>query len=125
MPKRTESAPNRATSVAPGGNAVLTLVSSDRVRESTVYLRSLTTVIDPVTNSAFATMRLRVNGNPFFPFNNMISQQSAGTIPKQFDPPIPLGTDCEVDVLGEMASGAVGNTTMVAGFDLEVIPKGE
>lgn len=125
MAKRTEAAPNTGVSVAPGGNAVLTLVSRDRIREASVYLRSLTTIIDPSTNAAFATMRLRVNGLPFFPFSNLSSAQSAGSIPKQYDPPIFLGTDVEVDVYGEMAAGATGNTLMVAGFDLEVVPKGE
>ena len=125
MPKRTESAPNNAASVAPGGSAVLSSVSRERIREAAVYLRNLTTIIDPSTNAAFATMRLRVNGLPFFPFQNLTSQQSAGSIPKQFDPPIYLGDDVEVDVFGEMAAGATGNTLMVAGFDLEVVPKGE
>lgn len=125
MAKRTESAPNNAVSVAPGGSAVLAVVVRDRIKETSVYLRSLTTIIDPSTNAAFATMRLRVNGQPFFPFSNLTSQQSAGSIPKQYDPPIYLGDDVEVDVFGEMGAGAVGNTLMVAGFDLEVVPKGE
>lgn len=125
MAKRTESAPNNGISVAPGGSAVLAVVSRDRTREASVYLQSLVTVIDPSTNANFATMRLRVNGSPFFPFGNLTSQQSAGAIPKQYDPPMLLGTDCEVDVFGEMAAGAVGNTLMVAGFDLVVVPKGE
>jgi hypothetical protein len=125
MAKRTESAPNNGVSVAPGGNAVITVVSRDRTREASVYLQSLVTVIDPSTNANFATMRLRINNTPFFPFGNLTSQQSAGAIPKQYNPPILLGTDCEVDVFGEMAAGAVGNTLMVAGFDLLVVPKGE
>jgi hypothetical protein len=125
MGKRTESAPNNGVTVAPGGNAVITSVSRDRVREASVYLQSLVTVIDPSTNANFATMRLRVNGAPFFPFSNLTSQQSAGTIPKQYDPPMLLGTDCEVDVFGEMNAGAIGNTLMVAGFDLVVVSKGE
>ncbi len=125
MAKRTEAAPNNGVSVAPGASAVLTVVSRDRIREATVYLRSLVTVIDPVTNANFATVRLRVNGVPFFPFANLTSQQSAGAIPKQFDPPVLLGTDCEVDVFGEIGAGATGNTLMVAGFDLLVVPKGE
>lgn len=125
MAKRTESAPNNGVSVAPGGNAVLTSMSADRIRESTVYLKSLVTVIDPSTNSPFATMRVRVNGVPFFPFNNLTSQQSAGTLPKTYDPPVLLGIDVTVEVFGEMAAGAIGNTLMVAGFDLLVVPKGE
>jgi hypothetical protein len=125
MAKRTESAPNNAVSVAPGGSAVLAVVSRDRTREASVYLKSLVTVLDPVSNANFATMRLRVNGLPFFPFGNLTSAQSSGNIPKQYDPGIFLGTDVEVDVFGEMGSGAVGNTLMVAGFDLEVVPKGE
>lgn len=120
---RTESAPNNAVTVAPGASAVLARVESGRIKEATVYLKSLVTVIDPSTNAAFATMRLRVNGIPFFPFNSLSSQQSAGTIPKTYDPPVLLGTDVEVDVFGEMAAGAVGNTLMMAGFDLEVRPK--
>jgi len=125
MEKRTESAPNTGVSVAPGGSSVLTLVSRDRIRESSVYLKSLVTVIDPVTNANFATVRLRVNQVPFFPFGNLTTQQSAGAIPKQYDPPVFLGTDVEVDVFGEMGSGATGSTLMVAGFDLLVVPKGE
>ena len=125
MPKRTETAPNNGVSVAPGGSAVITVISRDRIREADVYLKSLVTVIDPSTNANFATMRLRVNGNPFFPFGNLTSQQSAGAIPKQYDPPMLLGTDCEVDIFGEMAAGAIGNTLMVAGFDLVVVPKGD
>jgi hypothetical protein len=125
MPKRTESAPNNGVSVAPGNNAVLNSIDAGRIREAVVYLKSLVTVIDPSTNSPFATMRLRVNGIAFFPFNNLTSQQSAGTLPKTYDPPVLLGTDVSVDVLGEMAIGAVGNTLMVAGFDLLVVPKGE
>lgn len=125
MAKRTESAPNNAVSVAPGGSAVLAVVSRDRTLEASVYLKSLVTVLDPVSNANFATMRLRVNGLPFFPFGNLTSAQSSGNIPKQYDPGIFLGTDVEVDVFGEMGSGAVGNTLMVAGFDLEVVPKGE
>lgn len=125
MAKRTESAPNNAIVVAPGASAQITVVSRDRIREGSVYLKSLVTVIDPSTNANFATMRLRVNETPFFPFGNLTSQQSAGAIPKQYDPPILLGVDCEVEVFGEMAAGAIGNTTMVAGFDLVVVPKGE
>jgi hypothetical protein len=125
MAKRTESAPNNAVAVAPGANAQITVVSRDRVREGSVYLKSLVTVIDPSTNANFATMRLRINGIGFFPFGNLTSQQSAGAIPKQYDPPIFLGNDCEVDVFGEMAAGAVGNTNMIAGFDLVVVPKDE
>lgn len=125
MAKRTEAAPNNGVSVAPGASSIITTVSRDRVLEASVYLKSLVTVIDPSTNANFATMRLRINGAPFFPFGNLTSQQSAGAIPKQYDPPMLLGTDCEVDVFGEMAAGAVGNTLMVAGFDLVVVPKGE
>jgi|CXWL01.1.fsa_nt_gi hypothetical protein len=125
MGKRTEPAPNNGISVAPGANAVITLVSRDRIREADVYLKSLVTVIDPSTNANFATMRLRVNQQNFFPFGNLTTQQSAGAIPKTYEPPLFLGTDCEVDVYGEMAAGAVGNTLMVAGFDLLVVPKGE
>ena len=120
---RTESAPNNAVTVAPGGSAVLARVESGRIKEATVYLKSLVTVIDPASNAAFATMRLRVNGIPFFPYNALASQQSAGTIPKTYDPPVLLGTDVEVEIFGEMAAGAVGNTLMMAGFDLEVRPK--
>lgn len=104
---------------------MISVVTRDRVRESSVYLKSLVTVLDPVSNANFATMRLRVNGLPFFPFGNLTSAQSSGNIPKQYDPPIFLGTDVEVDVFGEMGAGAVGNTLMVAGFDLEVREKGE
>ena len=125
MPKRTEPAPNTGISVAPGGSGVITSISADRIKESTVYLQSLVTVIDPSTNAAFATMQLHVNGIPFFPFGNLTSQQSAGSIPKAYDPPVLLGTDVEVAVFGSMAGGAVGNTLMVAGFDLLVVPKGE
>lgn len=125
MAQRTEPAPNNTIAVAPGGNAVLTLVSRDKIRESTVYLQSIVTLIDPTTNANFATMRLRVNGQPFFPLGNLTSQQSAGTTPKYYNPPLFLGVDIEVDILGEMAAGAVGNTNMLAGFDLLVVPKGE
>lgn len=125
MPTRTESAPNNAISVAPGASGVIASVSRDRVLEASVYLQSLVTVIDPSTNGTFATMRLRINQIPFFPFGNLTSQQSPGAIPKQYNPAILLGTDCEVDIFGEMDAGAVGNTLMVAGFDLLVIPKGE
>lgn len=125
MAARPVIEPNKGVSVAPGGNAVIISIGADRLREGTAFLNALTTIIDPSTNGPFATMRLRVNGNPFFPLNNLTSQQSNGSDPKIYNPPLLLGPDVSVDVIGEMGIGAVGNTLMIAGLDLLLVPKGE
>lgn len=124
-PRRTIARPPNSQSVAPGANAILVAVDPGETRNLDVYLVSLGTAIDPISNGTFATVRLLVNGQPFFPFNNMKSQIGELTQPKTFSPPVKLGHSVQVEVRGEMGAGAVGNTVMAAGFDLLVVPQGE
>jgi hypothetical protein len=125
MGKQTVPAPVAAVLVAPGASSVLNVVASERTREHSVYLRSLATGIDPTTNADFATIALRVNEQPFYPFHLMTSQIAPISNPKDFNPPIYLGDSVSVDLFGTMAAGAVGNTKMYGGFDLLIVPRGE
>jgi hypothetical protein len=85
-----------------------------------VILSSLGIAIDPVSNRNYATFRLRVNGVPFFPFQNITSQVGDLTNPTSFEQP--LGDSVNVDIVGEMAAGAVGNTEMAATLQLTLEP---
>lgn len=124
MRKRPLIKTPQAITVAPNDSAVLQSAGADETRGMDVYLSGLGIAIDPTSNGDFATMRLRVNGTPFYPFDNMTSQVATTTEPRAFNPPIYLGREVAVDILGVMG-GAPSNTKMVAGFDLLLVPPGD
>lgn len=126
MPRgRLLSKPPNAQAVAPAAAAVLQQATQQETSETDVYLKSIGTAIDPTTNANFVTMRLRVNGIPFYPYDNMTSQIAPTSQPRAVSPPVYLGRNVAVDVRAEIAAGAAGNTTCAAGFDLLLMKPGE
>ena len=125
MARRTLTKAPATQSVAPGASAVLQSASAIEIGDADVYLLSIGTAIDPISNANFVTMFLRVNGIPFYPFDNLGSQIGTPTLFQQLSEPVLLGHGCAVDVFGAMGSGATGNTKMVAGFILALTKAGE
>lgn len=123
--KRTFPVPANTVSVANNSSAVICQATQNDTRGSDVYLRKLGTDLSPAGNQDYATFRLRVNGAPFYPFDNMTSRIAPSYIPAIFDPPIFLGHGVSVDVFGVMGNPNPGPTNMVAGFELLLVPKGE
>lgn len=121
MREQPIAVPSTSITVAPGASGVIASVDSGRTRGYKVFLSRLGIAIDPVSNRNFATFRLRVNGTPIYPFQNITSQVGDISNPTTFDD-IPLGDSVSVDVFGEMAAGAVGNTEMAATFHLKLKP---
>jgi len=117
---RSLPVPAKSLTVAPGASGVVASVDSARTRGYRVFLTRLGISIDPTSNRHFTTFRLRVNGVPHPDFANMTSQVGDITNPTEFD--IELGSDCAVDVFGEMGAGATGNTDMAATFHLRLEP---
>lgn len=116
--RRNVPLPTQAISLAPGSSGIVLSLDPDLVRDNDVLLSKLGIGIDPISNKDFVTVRLRVNGSPFFPFHNMTSQTAPATEPKEENPPIFLGHSVAVDVYAEVASGATGNTTIAAQLNL-------
>ena len=110
--ERLLTRPQAAVTVSPGGSSDIVAVSTAETNGYDVYLVALGTAIDPTSNADFATMRLMVNGAPFYPFNEMTSQIAPASQPKTFEPPYFLGRSCDVRLKGEMSGSASGTTKM-------------
>lgn len=110
--------PPAAVSVAAGAAATIVSTAEGETTGLDVYLSAIGTGIDPVSNKDYATVRLRVNGQRFHPFGAMTSQIGSTTLPQRLSPPVYLGRGVKVDLYGEMAAGATGNTSMAGTLEL-------
>ncbi len=118
MGEQLRAVPPVAVSVAPGAASVICTTDEGETTGRDVYLSAIGTGIDPVSNKDYATVRLRVNGQQKHPFGAMTSQIGSTTLPQRFNPPIFLGRGVKVDLYGEMAAGATGNTAMAGTLEL-------
>jgi len=107
-----------AVSLTAGQSSVILSASHAENSGYDVYLKGLGTGIDPTTDSDKITMRVRVNQQPRYPLEAMSSQIGELTRPQEFDPPIFLGRDVEVDIYGEVASTATVTTKLGAAIHL-------
>jgi hypothetical protein len=114
-----------SATVAPGGSGTIIERTNAENSGYDVYLKKLGTSIDPISNAAFATQRLLVNGIPHSEFGAITSQLGSISDPEVFDLPYYLGRSVAVAMRGEMAAGATGNTEMAAIFELILTNPGE
>ena len=117
--------PSAEVTVAPGASGTIITVDHADTRNLDVWLVAIGTGIDPISNAAFAFMRLLVNGQRDKDFGNMTSQ--FGSIDNPYRParPIWLGRNVKVELVGQMESGATGNTQMAGVLELVAVTPGE
>jgi len=123
--RRGLTKPPLAQTVAPGASAIIQRATQVEIGDADVYLDALGTAIDPVSNANFATIRLRVNGVPFYPLEAVTSQIGTPSQFQKLPSPLYLGKGVSVEIFGEMDAGATGNTSMIAGFSLILTTPGE
>lgn len=102
----------------PGQAAIVAQATAADVGDRDVYLRSLGMDFDPISNEDYMTFRLRVNGDPFYPYNHMTTLFGSIQQRSSFARPIKLGHGCAVDIYAEIGSGAIGASTCAAAFEL-------
>lgn len=115
--------PTTSVSVAPGGRQLI--VSKQLPGELDIFLTDFGNSIDIVANSNFATFRVYVNGGPLPGFDNITSQIAAANLPRHYKPPIGPIKASLIEVWGEMAAAAAGNTVMSAQLMLVGITPGQ
>ncbi len=123
--RRALPKPANAVTVAPGASAVILTTEDNETYGYDVYLRALGVDLSPTSNADFAVFRLRVNGKPVRPFEAMTSRIAPSYDPARFVDPIYLGRGVKVDLFGEIAGGATGNSVMVGSFELALASPGE
>ena len=107
-----------AISKSAGQSDVIVSASQAETSGYDVYLKALGTGIDPLTDADKITLRLRVNGQPRYPFDAMTSQIGELSRPQDFDPPIYLGRNCLVEMFGEVDATATVTSKLGAVFHL-------
>lgn len=111
-------------SLTAGQSAQIVSLSNDEAQGYDVYLSKIGTGIDPVSNAAYITMRLRRNVSPAV-LPAMTSQIGSIGLPQSVDPPQFIGKSCSVDLYGEVSAGAPSATTLAGTLHLILVPAGE
>lgn len=113
-----------ALSLAPG-TATTVIASKKTPLDLDAYLVYYGNQIDVNTNQNFATFRIRINGSPLPPFDNLTSQFGQLTLPTRLPAPQLITRGALVELTGEMGAGAVGNTVMAAVAGLVYVTPGQ
>lgn len=100
----------QSVAVAPGVRALLASVKL--AGELVSYLTDFGNSIDVLANAPYATFRVYINGGPLPGFALLTNQVAPATQPLHYFDPILLGGITLIEIYGEMAAGAAGNTLM-------------
>ena len=110
--------------LAPGTAGAVVTVNFDEAYGYDVYLAALGMDLAPNANEDFVTFQVRVNNQPFYPFENMVTRLAPSADPRKFPYPFLCGRNCKVDVYGLVESTATGTTTLAASIELILVPHG-
>ena len=110
--KQQQLTPIRTSSVSVAPGARQLIVARPLLGDLDSYLTDFGNSIDVLANSNFATFKVYVGGSPLPDFDNLTSQIAPANQPRHYAPAIGPFKANLIEVYGEMAAGAAGNTVM-------------